>query len=70
MKPKKLVRASRFINKKFVIDKSNVKKWIGINCKIWNCSNGACNIKFVCGIKGVEPLNNFLINIIPVFHFY
>ena len=56
MKPKKQIRASRFINKKFVIDKSKINKLIGTNCKIWNCSNGAYNIKFVFGIKGFEPL--------------
>ena len=40
----KLSKANKFINKKFVIEKSREKIIIFINCNISNCSRGACNI--------------------------
>lgn len=41
-----LKKASKLINKKFVIEKSKERMLMCITCSISNCSKGACNIVY------------------------
>ena len=62
MKVIKLNIANKLINKKFVIEKSNEKIFIGIRDKIWNCSKGACNMfLFYVKILNLSLLNNDIV---------